>query len=67
MDNHPLNNFITIGQYTSRYSWPNEKAMRWLIYTAEEKGIGNCFIRVGRRVLVDEKAFLNWLESNRGR
>ena len=65
MDN-PLNHFITVDQFCSRYPWPSKAGLRWLIFNAKEKGISNCFIRVNRRVLIDERAFLAWLEKHRG-
>ncbi|MBN2672992.1 MAG: hypothetical protein JXX29_15020 [Deltaproteobacteria bacterium] len=66
MDNNPLKHFITVEEYCGRYPWPSEAGMRWLIFNAKQKGISNCFIRVSRRVLIDEQAFLRWLEEHRG-
>ncbi|MBN2529090.1 MAG: DNA-binding protein [Deltaproteobacteria bacterium] len=63
---NPLDHFITVDQFAARYPWPSKGGLRWLIFTAEEKGITHCFIRVNRRVLIDEIAFLKWLEAHRG-
>ena len=61
----PKNKLYTIAQLCARHPWLKEKAMRWLLYNADENGIGRCVIRVGRRVLIDENSFEDWLEERR--
>lgn len=42
-----------------------EASLRWLIYRAEENGIDEVLVRVGRRVLFDMERFEEWLEKRR--
>ena len=42
-----------------------EASLRWLIYRADENGIDQVLVRVGRRVLFDMEKFNDWLESKR--
>ena len=44
-----------------------EGSLRWLIFNAEENGLDQALVRVGRRVLIDVDAFNAWLESRRAR
>jgi len=44
-----------------------EAALRWLIFTAHDNGLGaaGAIIRQGRRVFIDEEKFFVWLRSAR--
>ncbi len=44
-----------------------EGSLRWLIFNAQENGLDQALVRVGRRVLIDLDAFNDWLESQRAR
>lgn len=48
---------LTIRQFCVAFQWPSESAMRAYIYRAEELGISEAFVRVGRRVLVAPSRF----------
>jgi hypothetical protein len=48
---------LTVKQFCEKHSWPSESALRALILDAPDNGFLKVFKRVGRRVLVDEKAF----------
>lgn len=42
-----------------------EGGLRWMIFHSERNGLDEALVRVGRRVLVDEDAFNEWLERGR--
>ena len=47
----------------------SEGALRWHVFNSKSNGLDRAIVRVGRRVLIDEVEFSNWLElqrSNRG-
>lgn len=49
---------LTVKKFCEKYpAWPSEGALRAIILEARTNGFQNVFKRVGRRVLVDEKAF----------
>ena len=55
----------------SRATSPNgepaltEGSLRWLIFNAGQNGLDQALVRVGRRVLIDTRAFNDWLERKR--
>lgn len=48
---------LTVRQFCDSYPWPTSSGMRAMIYKAEELGLSDAFIRIGRRVLVDVNRF----------
>ena len=58
-----IESLITIRQFCQKHPWPSEAGMRWLIFKSEENGLEKCIVRIGRRVLIDEKAFFEWAGS----
>jgi hypothetical protein len=42
-----------------------EASLRWLIYRADQNGIDQVLVRVGRRILFDMERFEHWLERRR--
>ena len=43
----------------------SEASLRWMVFQAEQNGLGGAIVRVGRRVLIDVDAFDEWLASGR--
>ena len=54
---------ITVRQFSSKYPWPSESAMRSYIYRANELGMASAFVRVGRRVLIDVNKFFELVQN----
>lgn len=54
---------VTVRQFCEQYPWPTESAVRAYIYRAEEKGLTDAFIRVGRRVLIDAEKFFELIRE----
>jgi len=46
------------------HSWPPAGGFRHLIFHQETNGFGKVIKRVGRRILIDEKAFFEWVENS---
>lgn len=45
--------------------WPHtERALRHLIFHAEENGFAECIRRIGRRVLIDIDKYRAWIEAH---
>jgi hypothetical protein len=66
----------TVQQTSERYPAFSQSALRFLIFNAEPRknsrnetipgnGLGSAIIRIGRKVLIDETKFLEWIESHR--
>lgn len=56
--------YLTIKQWTFAHPWPSERALRAYIYKSGANGFDKVFIRVGKRILIDEKAFFDWVKEN---
>lgn len=59
----PQNRIIPVTEWNKHHSWPPIGGLRHLIFHAEENGFKKAIKRAGRRVLIDEKAFFEWLEE----
>ena len=51
----------TIKQFSKEHSAVPEGGLRHLIFHEHENGFHKCVRRVGRRVLIDEQAFFEWV------
>lgn len=53
----------TVSQWCKKHSWPPEGGLRHLIFHSNTNGFNNVIRRVGRRVLINEKAFFEWVDK----
>lgn len=60
IDSHSL---LTIRQLCTAFPWPSESAMRAYVFRAEELGLQDAFVKVGRRVLVNPKRFFELIKQ----
>jgi len=60
------NEFFTVRQLSQKHPAFPEGGLRWLIFNEHQNGFFKCVRRVGRKVLIEENAFLDWLDSQRG-
>jgi hypothetical protein len=63
-DNPPPKRLIPVTKWNVYHDWPPQGGLRHLIFYAKTNGFDRVIKRVGRRVLVDESAFFQWVESN---
>ncbi len=61
---NPKNRLIPVTQWNKYYDWPSVPGLRHLIFYQDTNGFKNCIRRAGRRILIDEKAFFEWIENN---
>ena len=54
---------IPLTKWPEFHPWPTVAGMRWLVFNAEKNGFGTVIRRAGRRVLIDERAFFNWVNE----
>jgi len=57
---------IPVTQWNQRHAWPPLGGLRHLVLHANENGFARVIRRVGRRVLIDEQAFFEWVEEQNG-
>lgn len=52
-----VQHLYTIRQFSDRHEAFSEGSLRWLVFNATSNGFRDAFVRIGRRVLVDEDSF----------
>ena len=58
--------FIPLTEWPKHHSWPPVGGLRHLVFYADQNGFDKVIRRAGRRVLIDEQAFFQWLEEQNG-
>lgn len=54
---------IPVNAWEKHHPWPSTSTLRYYIFHAESNGFNHCIRRVGRRVLIDEAAFFEWVDQ----
>ena len=54
---------IPVVRWNLVHEWPPIGGLRHLIFHAQTNGFTHAIRRVGRRVLIDETAFFEWVEK----
>lgn len=57
---------MTVKQFCQEFDWPTASGMRVYIYHSDTNGFAHCFVKVGRRVLIDVDAFFEEVLKGRG-
>ena len=57
---------FTVKQWTSYHPWPPIGGLRHLIFHSKTNGFYKVIRKVGRRVLIDENAFFEWINTHGG-
>lgn len=60
-----INRFIPVTEWKNYHPWPAIGGLRHLIFNSDTNGFNKVIVRAGRRVLIDEKAFFEWLDEHR--
>jgi hypothetical protein len=55
--------FIPVSEWEKHHPWPKVGGLRWLIFNEKKNGFSSVVRRCGRRVLIDEAAFLEWMRG----
>lgn len=68
--NNPSNIFqtryIPVPQWQDHHEWPRIGGLRNLIFNKDKNGFAKVVKKVGKRVLIDEAAFFEWV-ANQGK
>lgn len=59
--------FFTVTQFAEKYPAFSEASLRWLLFHREMNGLSAAVVQLGRRLLIDEVAFVEWLRQHRTR
>jgi len=54
---------IPLTQWADHHSYPPLGQLRAMVFNADKNGFDHCIRRIGRRVLIDEVAYFEWVEA----
>ena len=57
--------FFTVKDFAKRHAWATEGSLRHLIFYRESNGFDRVIRRIGRKILLDESAFFEWLDAQK--
>ncbi len=58
--------YITVPDWPKYHDWPRNGGLRNLIFNKDKNGFNKVIKKVGKRVLIDEAAFFEWV-ANQGK
>lgn len=56
------NRLIPVTQWNKYHEWPTVPGLRGLIFS-RPNGFERCIQRAGKRIVIDEQAFFEWLQN----
>ena len=62
-----MSNFLTVKQFAEKHPAFSESSLRYHIFNEKKNGLSAALIRVGRKVLIKESVFFDWVESLQSR
>jgi len=62
-DNKSERRLIPVTKWNEYHDWPPIGGLRHLVFNEERNGFSKVVRRVGRRVLLDEAAFFEWVDE----
>jgi hypothetical protein len=60
---HTALHLATVRQFLERHPYMTHGGIRHLIFHAKTNDFTRCIKRIGRRIYIDETAFVAWLEA----
>jgi len=61
-----MTKLIPVTKWNNHHEWPTEAGLRYYIFNAEFNGFNKVMKKVGRRILIDETKFFDWVEEKNG-
>jgi hypothetical protein len=57
----------TVPQFSQKHPAFTIGSLRWLLFHRETNGLNKAVVKIGRRVLIDEDRFFDWVNEQSGR
>lgn len=61
-----MTNYLTVKQMAAKHPAFSEASLRYHIFNETTNGIDKAIKRVGRKILINENKFFEWLEGQDG-
>lgn len=58
-----MSNLFTVKQFSQKNPAFSEASLRYHIFHEETNGLSSALVRVGRKILIKEDAFFDWIEA----
>lgn len=58
-----MSNLLTVKQFAAKHAAFSEASLRYHIFHEETNGLSSVLLRVGRKILIKEEAFFDWVEE----
>lgn len=55
----------TVKQLAEKTPYLSESAIRWMLFNRRTNGLDKAVTKLGKKVLVDDEKFNQWVESHR--
>jgi len=63
IDNPKERKLIPLTEWPKIHTWPPLGGLRHLVFHAKANGFDNVIRRIGKRILIDEQEFFNWVDD----
>lgn len=60
---HKSTTLIPLTEWPKHHAWPPLGGLRYLVFNADKNGFSSVIRRVGKRVLISEPEFFEWVEK----
>jgi hypothetical protein len=57
--------YIPMQMWNQFHPWPSVAGLRALVAKRKKNGFNKVYVKVGKRIVIDEKAFFDWMESRK--
>lgn len=57
--------FLTVKQFAGKHTAFSEASIRWIIFNSKTNGATTFIRKIGRKVLIEESSFLEWVNQQR--
>lgn len=64
---YSIRKLIPVPDWNRHHPWPSPAALRNLIFLEQTNGFARCVRRCGRRVLIDQEQFFQWVDERSGK
>lgn len=61
-----MSDYLTVKQVAAKHPAFSEAALRYYIFNEKQNGLSGAIRRIGRKVLINEERFLNWIDAQVG-
>ncbi len=59
-------NYLTVVQLAEKFPAFSESSIRYHIFNSKQNNLEKAIRRVGRKILISEAEFINWIEEQNG-